>query len=296
MTAVAARIEGSSGVDRALLARFLHVYPFQPATALFRAVEINQVTSRPFPTGKGLDLGCGDGLLTAIVFDRAGSRAVIGVDPDQAEIDAARELPLYESLHVAPGEALPLEDGSCDWVFSNSVLEHVENLPGIFREVSRVLGPGGTFLFTVPGDQFHDCLAGPIIPGADRKQYLQRLDDRVAHRRYWGEAQWRASLGEVGLQMTSATRYMTAGELRRWEAITTLTAGVLYGLFRRSRQPIEIQRALGLRRTGLRMPYPMARLLAALIALGLPRRTSINPDEPAACLRIEARKPALPPR
>jgi SAM-dependent methyltransferase len=294
VTAVATGVAGSSGVDRGLLARFLHVYPFQPATALFRAVEINQVASRPLPSGVGLDLGCGDGLLTRVLFERTEPRPMVGLDPDPEEISSARGLGLYQTLHVARGNAIPLPDRSCDWVFSNSVLEHVDDIPGIFKEVARVLKPGGRFLFTVPGDQFHDCLGGPVIPGADRDQYLAELDARVAHRRYWGSQQWQARLRDVGLEMTSATRYMTRGELRRWEWLTRMTAGILYGLFRRSKQPIEIQRTLGLRRAGLRMPLFLSRFLAHVIALGLPGRVTIPADAPAACLRIEAEKRLSP--
>jgi SAM-dependent methyltransferase len=284
-------IGGASGVDRKLFARFLHVYPFQPATALFRAVEINQVAARPFPTGLGLDLGCGDGLLTGVLFEQTGPRRIVGIDPDPAEVSAARGLGLYQSLHVASGSALPLADGSCDWVFSNSVLEHVDDIPGIFKEVARVLRPGGHFLFTVPGDQFRSCLGGPLLPGANREQYLDDLDARVAHRRYWNQSEWQSNLREVGLEMTSVSRYMTGPELRRWEMLTRLTAGVLYGLFRRSRQPIDIQRSLGLRRSGLRLPKPLASLLARVLAFGLPAGVAIDADAPAACLRIEATKP-----
>lgn len=285
---------GASGVDRGLLASFLHVYPFQPATALFRAIEIEQVASRPLPSGVGIDLGCGDGLLTGVLFERTGPRPMIGIDPDPAEISLARALRVYDAVHVASGSAIPAGDNSCDWVFSNSVLEHVDDIPGIFKEVARVLKPGGRFIFTVPGDQFHDCLGGPMFPWADRDRYFAQLDARVAHRRYWSERQWQTSLDQVGLVLTSASHYMTRSELRRWELLARMTAGVLYGLFGRSKQPIEIQRTLGLRRAGMRMPKPIAWLLAHTLALGLPRRLSIMAGTPAACLRIEAEKRSLP--
>ncbi len=291
MTAFDSLTKGSSGVPRELMARFLHVYPFQPATALFRAVEINQVARFPFPNGTGLDLGCGDGLLTSILFERTGPRNVIGIDPDPAEIEAARRLGLYQALHVAPGNAMPVADSACDWVFSNSVLEHVDDIPGIFAEVARVLKTGGTFLFTVPGPQFHACLGGPLLPWVGRERYFAELDARVAHRRYWGEQRWQAALSEVGLQISSARRYMSRRELRRWEGLSRMTAGILYGLFARSKQPIEIQRTLGLRRAGSRLPLPIARGLASLLAVGLPHDVVIETDQPAACLRIEARKP-----
>lgn len=292
MTAFDSLDRGFSGVPRALLARFLAVYPFQPATALFRAVEINQVAGKPFPTGTGIDLGCGDGLLTSILFDLIGPRQVVGIDPDPSEIDAARRLGIYQALYLAPGNAIPFPDSLCDWVFSNSVLEHVDDIPGIFREVARVLKPGGTFLFTVPGNQFHACLGGPLLPWVGRERYLAQLDARVAHRRYWGEQRWQAALEEVGLDVISVSRYMAREELRRWEALSRLTAGILYTVLGRSRQPIEIQRMMGMRRPGLRLPLVIARALATVLAAGLPVQRVIENDEPAACVRIEATKSA----
>ena len=48
---------------------------------------------------------------------------------------------------VGTGEALPLADGSMDYVVCVDVLEHVADLGGVINEVRRVLKPGGLFLF-----------------------------------------------------------------------------------------------------------------------------------------------------
>jgi 2-polyprenyl-3-methyl-5-hydroxy-6-metoxy-1,4-benzoquinol methylase len=47
-------------------------------------------------------------------------------------------------------QTLPIEDESFEFVYSNQVLEHVENLIGLVYEVHRILKPGGTFLAHVP--------------------------------------------------------------------------------------------------------------------------------------------------
>jgi len=57
-------------INKKLLTRFLHDYPFQPATAVWRVTEIDHVISYSFPEGIGLDLGCGDGQLTGIMLER----------------------------------------------------------------------------------------------------------------------------------------------------------------------------------------------------------------------------------
>lgn len=49
-------------------------------------------------------------------------------------------------------EALPFEAHSMDWVFAIEVLEHLENPRFFFREVVRVLKPGGHFVLTTPNN------------------------------------------------------------------------------------------------------------------------------------------------
>lgn len=225
------------------------------------------------PTGRGLDLGCGDGLLTRILLQEGGAREMVGIDPDPAEAEQAERLGIYSAVHAVGGDQVPEPDASFDWVLSNSVLEHIEVIDPVLKEVARLLRPTGQFIFTVPGPGFHVCLRGPLTPGASRAEYLSHLDARLAHRRYWGPDDWRKALGPYGMRVVNSIDYLDAAQVRRWESISRLTAGVLYGLAGRRKQPIEIQRDLGLRRSGRRMPLPMARSLAVVLAAGLDGRS-----------------------
>ena len=247
--------------------------------------------SSGLPEGRGLDLGCGDGLLTRIVLENSGRpREVVGVDPDPAEAAQAAALGIYAAVHVAGGERVPEPDGSFDWVLSNSVLEHVENIEPVLTEVSRVLRAGGHFVFTVPGPDFHACLRGPVLPGVSRAEYLRRLDARLAHLRYWDRSRWEEALGSRDMGIEWLSGYLSVAEVRRWESISRLTAGVLYGLGRGRRRPIEIQRTLGLRRQGLQMPAVMARVVAQATAAGLKESSPIF-----GCLLIRASKASSAP-
>jgi arsenite methyltransferase len=65
-------------------------------------------------------------------------------------IDAARanaERVGATQVEVRKGviEELPVEDGSVDWVISNCVINLSTDKPAVFREVARVLAPGGQF-------------------------------------------------------------------------------------------------------------------------------------------------------
>lgn len=256
-------------IDKNLLKQFLHDYPFQPATAVWRASEIAHVLQYPFPQGYGLDLGCGDGRLTNIIFDRVGRREIVGIDIDSGETSLAERLNLYQNIHIAPANQIPEPDNTFDWVFSNSVLEHISNLDEVLQEVSRVLKPGGLFLLTVPGKDFHDCLRGSLLPWASRQAYMDEVDARFACLRYWSPDEWSAHLQPHHLEIQRSTFYQTAAEAQRWETIARFTSGILYSLIGRKKQPIEIQRSLGVRKPSAKMPWFLAGILSQLLALGL---------------------------
>jgi len=165
-------------------------------------------------------------------------------------------------VRVAPGDRIPEPDASFDFVFSNSVLEHIDDLEPVITEVARVLRAGGTFLFTVPSAGFHDCLGGPLLPWVGRSAYAAQIDRRCAHIRYWSKPDWEGCMQRHGLGLTHASEYLTAPEVRRWETLARFTSGLLYPLFRSRLRPIEIQRRLGLRRSGVRLPPCLAAVLA----------------------------------
>lgn len=88
-----------------------------------------------------LDLGCGDGVLTARIA-RDGAD-VLGVDSSDAMLSAARA----RGVHVAQadGQALPFA-GRFDAVFSNAALHWMPNQHAVAAGVFRALVPGGRYV------------------------------------------------------------------------------------------------------------------------------------------------------
>jgi len=95
----------------------------------------------PRPGERILDLGCGDGVLTAELA-RSGAE-IVGVDSSAAFVEAARARGL--DVRLMDGEALAF-DGEFDAVFSNAALHWMRDAGAVIRGVARGLKPQGRFV------------------------------------------------------------------------------------------------------------------------------------------------------
>jgi arsenite methyltransferase len=122
-------------------------------TASFAGVA-NPLRMASVPAGATVvDIGCGAGmdlLLAARAIGPTGR--AIGIDMTEPMAERAREAARtlgLENVEVRIGDALelPLESASADAVISNGVLNLAPDKDRAFREVFRVLKPGGQFLY-----------------------------------------------------------------------------------------------------------------------------------------------------
>lgn len=96
-----------------------------------------------------VDLGCGGGLDVLLAAPKVGPEGkAIGVDMTPEMLDLARRNAEKSGaanveFHHATIDALPLPDGSVDCVISNCVINLATDKPAVFREIARVLKPGG---------------------------------------------------------------------------------------------------------------------------------------------------------
>ncbi len=112
-------------------------------------------TGNPFAMGelkpgeRAVDLGCGAGIDSFIAAHQVGAGgAVIAVDMTEEMLEKGRaakaraEIPQLEFKHGFL-EDIPAEDGWADVVISNGVINLCPDKPATFREILRVLKPGG---------------------------------------------------------------------------------------------------------------------------------------------------------
>ncbi len=115
-----------------------------------------------------LDLGCGAGTDLLIAAQMAGPEGrAIGVDMTPAMLERAEEsaramglsrVELHESLI----EELPVPDASVDVVISNGVINLSPDKAAAFREIARVLKPGGRL-------QIADIVVQTAVPDAAKE-------------------------------------------------------------------------------------------------------------------------------
>lgn len=99
-----------------------------------------------------LDIGSGVGGVDVLLARDHGAGEVIGIDVEPRLIEEARALVREAGLEdrirfdlVEPGP-LPFADRSFDFVFSKDAMVHIADKAALYREVLRVLKPGGSFI------------------------------------------------------------------------------------------------------------------------------------------------------
>ncbi len=109
-----------------------------------------------------VDLGCGTGGTLTALKERYRKAHLSGIDMSRAMLEQGRKtrhharwlLPFLRhntaALICADAARLPLADASVGLVWSNLMLHWCDPLP-VFREVARVLAPGGLFMFSTLG-------------------------------------------------------------------------------------------------------------------------------------------------
>jgi SAM-dependent methyltransferase len=136
---------------------------------------------------RALDLGCGDGRLTAGID--AAELTAADVSPVALE-RARRRVPGARIAELQPDAALPFGDGEFDLVLSAETIEHVRDVQLFLSETRRVLRPGGTLALTTPANRALVRPPDPLSPHL--RLFTRRSLARV--------------LGELGFDVDSLER------------------------------------------------------------------------------------------
>lgn len=117
-----------------------------------------------------LDAGCGHAASLLLKLAPHVGRA-IGVDVGTAHPPGIEYIQA-DLAHIG------LHQESVDLVVSRSVLEHLQAPLDVFRELHRILRPGGRFVFLTPNRWDYASLAALAIPNRLHPSLVRRLTDR----------------------------------------------------------------------------------------------------------------------
>ncbi|HMN11722.1 MAG TPA: class I SAM-dependent methyltransferase [Bellilinea sp.] len=182
-----------------------------------------------------LDVGCGDGQFAEITFD---SKIDVGLDPWLQPLREARTRNVYDVLTYAPGQHMPYPDGTFSTAFSNSVLEHIDDLQPVLNETSRVLKSGGVFYFCVPNHNFDPNLSiGKLLEkmrfGKLSKRYRNWFEKIARHINLDSPEVWTERIETAGMKVEKHWNYFSPKALAylEWGHFAGLPAYISKKLF-----------------------------------------------------------------
>lgn len=148
----------------------------KPSQAIYEEVLKRHVTQGI----KWADLGCGHQVLPfwreeeeQQLVSQCG--LIVGLDYDLPSLKKHRSISLKLKGDIC---TLPFKDDSFDLVTANMVVEHLAHPEIQFREITRILKPGGVFLFHTPNAFGYPSLMNRLVPNKLRGKLVFLLDGR----------------------------------------------------------------------------------------------------------------------
>lgn len=165
-----------------------------------------------------LDLGSGAGVDCFLAAERVGSSGkVIGIDMTPAMLERARANAArdgYAQVEFREGrlEALPVPDASIDAVTSNCVINLVPDKSAVFREIARVLRPGGRLVIS---DIVLEAPL-PVVVAGDLLAYVGCVSGALERQAYFDLV---AAAGLTDLRILKDVDYLAAAGYTLPEAL-----------------------------------------------------------------------------
>lgn len=123
--------------------------------AQLQAVVLARVASAANRPLRCVDVGCGDGMASAVALatclaSAGASVGIVGFDWSESAVRQASARGIPVARASADAEGLPLAPASVDVVIMSEIIEHLVDPDQALAEARRVLVPGGSLLLSTP--------------------------------------------------------------------------------------------------------------------------------------------------
>ncbi len=166
----------------------------------------------PQPACRALDVGCGPGLLPALLA-QSGCHAI--------GIDSAPEMfrdALHPKLVLGDVYHLPLQKASFDLITASNLLFLLPDPLSALKEMAHLLAPNGEIALINPSEQMSVAAAAELaeargLQGLARETLLNYAGRAERHYR-WGEGDLHKLFSAAGIQLTATKLKMGMGLVR----------------------------------------------------------------------------------
>lgn len=181
-------------------------YQLEPLDTLVLQCIHDAVSATAKPSGKALDVGCGEGRYLQHLKHKLPSWKFQGVDPCSDSTEG--EIRAGSAYH------LPFPDGSFDVVYTWITLQHVADMQRALGELLRVLKPGGKLIL---GDRDLWSGRGLSKPWHEIKGRWMYPWDSPFRERWYSLGKWRSMVKAAGFTIEKSQRVQNPGDkgLRR---------------------------------------------------------------------------------
>lgn len=176
-----------------------------PAIYLWRNIEMNAIQEviKNIDLPKYVcDLGCGDKSISKYLFP---DKKIIGIDI-KGNPDITADIYL-----------LPFEKESVNFIFCNSVLEHLTKIDLALYNISRVLKKGGIFIFTVPIDNLNDNIKDNFP-----FSFHRIINKSIGHKNLFTYSVWKYHLLAYDIKIIKSGYYLNEQSTHHWAKMLLL--------------------------------------------------------------------------
>jgi trans-aconitate 2-methyltransferase len=167
-----------------------------------------------------LDIGCGDGKITAEIAKRVPHGRVIGIDRSEEMIALATRLIQLPNTTFRVLDAQTLDfDSEFDAVFSNSALHWMPDPEAVVRGIARALKPGGRIFLSMGGQGTASSAFKALAAMSQDPRWSEAISRAISPYHFLGPQEYGPWLASAGLH---ADRVELVAKPMRHAGITAL--------------------------------------------------------------------------